>query len=145
MQQQANEAGLNWKVDSAGTGGWHAGSQPDHRSITVARQYGVDITGQRARQFTAADFEHFDHIFVMDKRNRMDVLRLARNEQEREKVRLLLDLHTPGQEREVPDPYYDDDGFEAVFKMIHKACASFIQSSRYPENAQKAGTENTSE
>ncbi len=145
MQQQADEAGLNWQVDSAGTGSWHVGSQPDHRSVAVARQYGVDISGQRARQFTAADFERFDHIFVMDRRNQADVLRLARNEQERGKVNLLLELNSPGQAREVPDPYYDDDGFEAVFQMIHKACEAFIRSSRYPENAQTTGTENNIE
>ena len=29
-------------VESAGTGGWHVGDQPDPRSIAVARQHGLD-------------------------------------------------------------------------------------------------------
>ncbi|TIV08257.1 MAG: low molecular weight phosphotyrosine protein phosphatase, partial [Mesorhizobium sp.] len=42
--------GRDMLLDSAGTGGWHAGQEPDRRSIAVAPRHGVDISGQRARK-----------------------------------------------------------------------------------------------
>jgi len=120
------QRGLNWVVDSAGTGFWHVGDSPDRRSIAVARQHGIDISDQRARQFQPADFERFDRILVMDTQNRQDVLRLARHDGHRAKVQLILDHLHPGQDRSVPDPYYDDDGFEAVFRMLDAACEQLL-------------------
>ncbi|MBK8425536.1 MAG: low molecular weight phosphotyrosine protein phosphatase [Lewinellaceae bacterium] len=129
MKQKAAENGLEWTVDSAGTGAWHAGELPDRRSIATARKKGVDISDQRARQFQIADFERFDKIFVMDTQNMSDVLRLATSEAQRGKVELMLDQIHPGLRRSVPDPYYDDNGFEEVFDMLDQACSAFV--SRY--------------
>ncbi|MBX2893304.1 MAG: low molecular weight phosphotyrosine protein phosphatase [Saprospiraceae bacterium] len=128
MQHKAIQAGLDWRVDSAGTGFWHVGEQPDSRSIKTARQYGIDITYQRARQFQPADFDRFDRIFVMDTQNLRDVLRHARDDEHRAKVDLILNQIYPAQNRSVPDPYYDDDGFAEVFDMLDAACDAFIQS-----------------
>lgn len=128
MKQKIREADLDWTVDSAGTGHWHAGQLPDRRSIVTAGQHGIDITDQRARQFQVADFERFDKIFVMDPQNLRDVLRLARTEEHRAKVALILDQLHPGEQRAVPDPYYDDDGFEEVFQMLDRACEVFVST-----------------
>ena len=127
MKHKAAEHGLDWHIDSAGTGSWHSGQLPDRRSIAIARQKGVDITYQRARQFHTGDFEQFDMIFVMDTQNLSDVLRLAATPAHREKVALILDQTSPGQRLSVPDPYYDDNGFEEVFNMLDEACHHFIQ------------------
>lgn len=127
MKHKVSQHGLPWEVDSAGTGHWHVGELPDARSILTARQYGVDITYQRARQFKAADYERFDRIFVMDAQNLRDVLRLAPSDEHRTKVSLMLNEAYPGQDRNVPDPYYDDNGFEAVFQMLDEACTRFIE------------------
>jgi len=126
MKQKIREAQFDWTVDSAGTGNWHAGQQPDRRSIITAGQHGIDITKQRARQFQVADFDRFDKIFVMDTQNLRDVLHLAQTEGHRAKVELMLDQIHPGQERSVPDPYHDDDGFEEVFEMLDRACEAFV-------------------
>ena len=130
MKQKIREAAFDWEVDSAGTGYWHAGELPDRRSVITAGQHGIDITDQRARQFQIADFERFDKIFVMDTQNLRDILRLAQTEAHRAKVELMLDQIYPGKERSVPDPYYDDDGFEAVFKMLDRACEAFVSHTR---------------
>lgn len=127
MQQKAAERGLDWTVDSAGTGFWHVGELPDSRSVETARRYGIDITGQRARQFKPADLEHFDKIFVMDTQNLRDVLRHARTEEHRTKIDLILNQLYPGENHSVPDPYFDDDGFEAVFRMLDEACEVFVR------------------
>lgn len=117
MRHLATERGLNWEIDSAGTGSWHIGHSPDHRSVKEARKNGVDISSLKGRQFQTADFDTFDRIYVMDRNNYADVIRKARNEADKAKVHFLL----PGQQ-EVPDPYYDDSMFAPVYKMIYEAC-----------------------
>ena len=109
-------------VDSAGTGGYHIGALPDKRSIAVAKKNGIDITNQSARKFTAQDLEEFDHIFVMDKSNYENVIVLASDKNQTEKVKLLL-AEANLDSIEVPDPYYGgQNGFDKVFDMIHLAC-----------------------
>ena len=73
MRAKIEEAGLDWEVDSAGTSRFHAGEQPDKRSIQVAKKYGIDISQQRSRQFRGWDFEFFDRIYVMDSSNYRDI------------------------------------------------------------------------
>ncbi len=126
LKHKIAQRGLDWTVDSAGTGSWHVGGPPDHRSIAAARLHGVDITDQCARQFQASDFDEFDHIFVMDTENLRDVLRLAGTEEHRAKVSLILDHVHAGKNYSVPDPYFDDDGFEEVFQMLDAACEEFV-------------------
>lgn len=121
MQHLADENGLGWDVDSAGTGRWHVGEAPDRRSIRAARNHGIDISKQICRLFEAGDFDYFDHIYVMDKNNLSDVLAMARNEQDAEKVKLLLG------DKVVPDPYHDDSRFEPVFELIEGGCKDIIR------------------
>ncbi len=131
LKHKAKDQGLNIFVDSAGTGGWHSGDHPDRRAVQTAKKFGVDISKQIARKFSQRDFDEFDFIFVMDHANLRDVLKLARNERDSVKVKLLLELDEPGSNREVPDPWYGgDDGFTDVFKMMDKACDSLLISLR---------------
>lgn len=110
-------------VDSAGTGGWHVGELPDPRSIDIAKKHGLDITDQRAKKFSTYDFEIYDYIFVMDNSNYNDVLQLSKNEAEAKKVHLILDEIFPGENVDVPDPYYGgSSGFDKVYKMLDEAC-----------------------
>lgn len=120
MQHEVAKAGLDWEVDSAGTGDWHVGQGPDRRSVKTARDQGIDISKQVCRLFRVSDFDEFDHILVMDKSNYRNVTALARTETDRKKVELLLG------DREVPDPYYDDALFLPVFKLIEQGCKVFI-------------------
>ncbi|MDO6472018.1 low molecular weight protein-tyrosine-phosphatase [Maribacter sp. 1_MG-2023] len=111
-------------VDSAGTGGYHIGNAPDPRSIKVANEHGLDISAQVCRKFTVSDFDSFDLIYAMDKSNYTNIIGLARNNDDVEKVKLILN-EISSSDKEVPDPYYDaEDGFEHVFQMIDQACDS---------------------
>ena len=108
----AAERDLDWTIDSAGTGAWHVGSQPDQRMIEAAANRGIDLSTLRARQAVSADFHAFDHIFAMDRSNHSD-LQHIRPHDSPAKLHLFL------QDDNVPDPYYGgDDGFEQVLDMI---------------------------
>lgn len=121
LRHLATQKGLNWEVDSAGTGNWHVGDPPDRRSINVAQRHGIDISGLRGRQFQVEDFDRFDRIFAMDLDNYRDILLKARTEADKAKLQLLLDDQQP-----VPDPWYDDALFEPVFNMIYDACEQIV-------------------
>lgn len=122
------------RIDSAGTGGWHAGEPPDPRSVRVAREHGVDISGQRARQLTVEDFERFDWIVAMDEDN------LAQAERRRPpgaRARLVqfVDFvpvgEGPSSRRpdRVPDPYYGElAGFVEVWRLLQRGMGPLIEA-----------------
>lgn len=115
------------QVDSAGTASYHIGKKPDSRSISIAKKYGIDISQQRCRQFTAKDFDEYDLIYAMDRSNYENIVALAENENAIAKVNLLLHRSNVTS-KEVPDPYYGgEDGFEEVFQLIDAACNLIAQ------------------
>ncbi len=129
LQHKANEAELNVTVDSAGTIALHEGELPDSRSITTAHEHGIDITNQRSRPLKKEDFDTFDRIYVMDASNYTDVLGLAKDEDQRAKVKMILNESYPGENRRVPDPYYGgDEGFENVYQLLDKACSVIVDN-----------------
>ena len=110
-------------IDSAGIGGWHVGQLPDHRMRRRGAARGYDFCS-RARQFSAADFQRFDMILVMDHENYYDVKRLALNSDNVQKIKMLPDFMTrhPGQPT-IPDPYYGDIAdFDFALDLIEDAC-----------------------
>ena len=132
LQYKAGKAGLDWKVDSAGTAGYHIGEPPHHLSQKVAKLNGIDISRQCCRQFKKEDLVEFDKIYVMDSDNYNDVKRISGKLWNPEKVDLLLNELHPGQNRNVPDPWYGtEEGFHRVYEMIDKTCDVII--SKYTE------------
>ena len=109
-------------VDSAGTGNWHVGKQPDSRSIATAKKNGLDISSQKGKHFTPQHFEEFDYIYVMDGSNYDDLLFLAKTDDHKKKVSRILDELFPGDNVDVPDPYYGlQNGFDMVYEMLDEA------------------------
>lgn len=129
LRRRIEEFGLKMEADSAGTAGYHIGERPDPRMRKWAKNYGVDLDELRARQFSADDFDRFDRIFVMDKSNYANVIRLARSESDRSKVALYLNELYPGEDREVPDPYYGTDhDFREVIELLDAATTAFLKN-----------------
>jgi protein-tyrosine phosphatase len=109
-------------VDSAGTGNWHVGKKPDERSIATAKKHGIDISTQKGKHFTSKHFDDYDYIYVMDIANFNDVTNLAKSEEQKNKVQLILEILFPGDNVDVPDPYYGlQNGFDMVYKMLDEA------------------------
>ncbi len=130
MKTKIEENNLDWIVDSAGTGYWHIGELPDERSIAIAKRNGIDITNQRARQLKPNDLQDYDLIFVMDSSNYRNVQAFATSPQEKEKIELIMNVVKPGYNQNVPDPYYNSEGFEEVFGMLDQACERIIDKYR---------------
>jgi len=119
----------NITVDSAGTGNWHIGSNPDKRSTEIAMKHEIDISNQKARQFSYEDFEKFDHILVMDTSNLQNIRSQAKSKKDVEKIKLILDYSYPDKNESVPDPYFGGiDGFEHVYNLLNNACDKIIEN-----------------
>lgn len=124
---EISRLGLNWEIDSAGTANYHLGKQPDPRSIAEAKRNGLDISKQGARQLVPEDFHTFDHILVMDAMNYQNARSIAPSAALQDKVELIMNYAEPGRNGQVPDPYWDDNGFPNVYDMLKRAIAGFIQ------------------
>lgn len=123
MKEKVRKLGLHAEIDSAGFESFHVGDAADPRSSEIARKNGISLGDHVARKFTTRDFDTFDRIYVMDRYNHRDVMSLTRNASDENKVDFILNLTHPGENREVPDPYYGGrDGFEKVYHMLDAAC-----------------------
>ena len=126
------EAGLadDVHVESAGTTAYHVGEPPDRRSQAAARQRGIDLSQQRARQVNEADLRSFDYILAMDEGHLNDLVRLAGTPLVNRLSRF-LDFAPDRPEQDVPDPYYGGpDGFESVLDMIEDASRGLLADIR---------------
>lgn len=118
----------NGVIDSAGTISLHEGEHPDKRAVKTAASHGIDISKQKSRPITKADFENFDKIYCMDVDVYKDVISKARNEEQRQKVSLFLEALGDQKNTEVPDPYWGGmDDFENVFQLLDRGCDAILK------------------
>lgn len=118
------------RIDSAGTGDWHVGKSPDPRATDAARQRGIDLTDQRARQVSLEDFYTFDYILAMDRANLGDLRSMAPPNGEA-RVELFLSYARHSDTEEVPDPYYGgESGFTRVLDLITDAGGGLLAELR---------------
>jgi len=129
MKHIVEERGLDklFHIDSAGVSGWHAGELPDRRMRSHGADHGYDFSS-RSRQFRQEDFDRFDHIVVMDEENFHDIMSMARNDNDRNKVTRMTDYtHHHPNHHAVPDPYYGGDkGFELVIELLEDGCNGLL-------------------
>jgi protein-tyrosine phosphatase len=128
MKKRLEEAGMNASVyvDSAGTGGWHAGDLPDHRMRRLGSKRGYTFDS-RARQVRTGDFSTFDLILVMDPQNAQDLGPFDPGRTSLHKVRQFTDFAAGRPEKFVPDPYYGTDtDFEQVLDILEDGCTHLL-------------------
>lgn len=127
--QKAAEAGLTWEIDSAGTNGYHVGEEPHRLSQKVAGLHGIDISRQRARKFTAADFDRYDKLYAMADDVISEMRRIAGRKFDPRKVDLILNESQPGTHEDVPDPWSGPEtGYHEVFGLLDTACTAIVKN-----------------
>lgn len=128
LEDKIKKAGLDVKVDSAATSDYHIGHEPDPRAIKKAAEHHIDISHYRGRQIQPEDFDEFDQIYVMDSSNYQNTIQITRTNEDRKKVKMILNVLHPDSNKSVPDPYFgEEDGFEEVFQMLDIACDVIVQ------------------
>ena len=135
MRHLLHEQGLDdeIQIDSAGTGGWHAGAPPDERATEAARRRGIALDGA-ARQVRPSDFEDYDLLLAADRENLRHLRAIAPDDEARAKVRLLREFDPDSRgapDLDVPDPYYGGPGgFEEVLDLVEAACRGLLAEVR---------------
>jgi protein-tyrosine phosphatase len=130
LRARLQAAGLagDVEVDSAGTGGWHAGDPPDPRAIATAAAHGVDIAGLRARKLAIEDFDRFDWILCADRDN---ITQARKPNGSRARVALLREWADCGSAAEIPDPYTGGSReFEHAWSLADEAAARIVERLR---------------
>lgn len=128
MRSKIEDQQIDASVDSCGTADYHVGDSPDYRAQLTLRDHDTDISDLRGRQFSVEDFDAFDYIYTMDKANYDNIIALARNEEDRKKVEMIMNKLYPGENIPVPDPYYGgQQGFEDTYSMLNLACDHIIE------------------
>jgi protein-tyrosine phosphatase len=128
LKDKVKKAALDWEVDSAGTRAYQPGSPPHELAQKVARLNKVSISHQACRNFVESDIQKFDKVYVMDEDNYYEVKRICGNKWNKNKVDYILNELYPGQDINVPDPWYGgEDGFHKVYKILEMACEEIIK------------------
>jgi protein-tyrosine phosphatase len=129
FRRAVEKAGMHTRIecDSAGTHGYHIGEPPDRRAQFAAKRRGYDMNKLRGRKVCREDFEQFDYIAAMDRRN-FALLEQQCPPEHAGKLKLYCDFDEQYAGSEVPDPYYGESGaFEKVLDMIETVNASLVE------------------
>ena len=117
------------QIDSAALMDWNVGRAPDPRSVAVAAEHGLDISGQVARQIRESDFHDFDLILAMDAAN-VAAFTALRPTGARARIIALGDLVDLENPQDIQDPYeFGPEAFQKVFRQLDRAIARIARNS----------------
>ncbi len=114
-----------FEIDSAGTHDFHIGKAPDNRAIEAAQSINVDLSALRCRQVKESDFTYYDLIWVMDKKNKENLLKICPKDMTHKIVEFISYL--PDSELDyVPDPFHGGakDFTEMMNLLLHLSKAA---------------------
>lgn len=112
------------RVDSAGIREWHAGKPPHEGTRKVLDEHGISWKGLSGRQVTEKDFETFDLIVVMDKKNLESIKELAGRRTI--SLHLLTEFIDGTKVSEVPDPFHTGQ-FEKTYDLLEAGCYGLLE------------------
>ena len=128
-----------FRIDSAGTGAYHALSPPDPRTMQVLKKHGISGYDHAARKLCTQDFLDFDYIFAMDAENLEDINEVKDKLVRERKIRKILEEKSLAEvvmfgsyggkteDEEVDDPYYGgQNGFDITFEQVSRFSKGFI-------------------
>ncbi len=114
-----------FQINSAGTGDWHVGENPDPRSKAIAKKHLITLPS-KSEHVTHEMLSSYDYIIAMD-RSHVDYMKEL-SPQNKSKIFLMRHYDSPEYlDQDIPDPYYDgENGFKLVFDMIHRSCKNLL-------------------
>ena len=139
LREALEEAGLGDRVvvDSAGTSSEELGNGMHPRTVAVLRRNGhVDSGWSRhvARRFDASEFDDVDLVLPVDHEHAHRLQRLARDEQERSRIRLFRSFDPAAVEAGelgMDDPWYGTDpAYDQTYAEVTAAIPGIVEHVR---------------
>ncbi len=119
---QADRAN-DFEIASAATSTEEIGNGIYPNTKRILDRAGINCKGHVARQVTLADYEHYDHLIVMDRYNLRNLELLIGKDTEGKVCRLLDFTSHPG---DIADPWYTRD-FELTYRQITEGCCAILE------------------
>lgn len=122
MKDMVKKAGLKNKicVASSATSREEIGNDIHHGTKAKLFEMSIPFCKRQAVQLTAKDYENYDYIIAMDRRNLANIERICgRND----KTSLLLSY--AGQNRDIADPWYTGN-FDETYDDVVKGCSELL-------------------
>lgn len=116
--------GSKIQVDSAGIREWHTGKPPHPGTRKVLEGHGITWKGILGRQVTEEDFEKFDLIIVMDKKNLDSIKKLAGKR--KISVHFLSEFIDGTKVSDVPDPFHTGQ-FKETYDLVESGCCGLLK------------------
>jgi protein-tyrosine phosphatase len=139
LRELFDAAGLGDRVevDSAGTTSWEEGNPADPRTLAVLRRNGHPENGgseHLARRFARSWLDERDLILVADSGHLRDLRKLARNDEQRARIRLFREFDPEAAatgDLDMDDPWYgDDEAFDRTYAEVTAAAAGVVEHVR---------------
>lgn len=112
-----------YHIESAAVSAEELGNPVYPPAKRCLNQHGIPFDPQkRARQVTAADYDAFDRIILMDRSNLQRLQRILPGDPEK-KIHMMMSYC--GSSRDVADPWYTGD-FETTFQDLLSACEAML-------------------
>lgn len=125
MKKLVRDKGLenDFEIKSAATSREELGNPVYPPARRKLMEHGISCSGKTAVQMTAADYDRYDCIVIMDSNNRRNIMRIIGSDPE-DKVRRLLDC--TDRPRDVADPWYTGD-FEQTWQDVSEGCSALLK------------------
>ncbi len=123
LKDLVKKKGLDWEIASAATSREELGNDIHWGTKAKLTEKGIPFTSRRARLMTQEDYNHYDLLIGMDRRNMINMRRFYQNDPQN-KLRLLLDYTERG--GDIADPWYTGD-FDPTFKDVLEGCEGLIK------------------
>lgn len=125
MKRLARDRGMerDFEIASAATSREEIGNPVYPPARRKLAEHGISCSGKTAVQITAADYDRYDYIILMDSNNRRNLRRIIPDDPDG-KVHMLTDF--TDRPRDVADPWYTGD-FERTWQDISEGCSALME------------------
>ncbi len=117
LVSQAGVSGM-FEIDSAATSTEEIGNPMYPPAVATLQHHEIPCVPHLARRVTRRDYQHFDHLVLMDHNSLRNLHRII-PEDPQHKVRFLLP-------RDVADPWYTGD-FEITYRDLAEGCSALLE------------------
>lgn len=118
LVQNSSDSELIAGIDSAGTGAFHIGADPDSRTLSTLKKHDVSLC-HSARQLNKNDYYEFDYILAMDRTNLADIRQRAPKDS-KACIMLFGEFSSDKSlDKVIKDPYYgsNNTGFDTAYEQ----------------------------